>query len=119
MTILSFNLIQHSHCSTFSRRPRVTLLVSASLVASVFKRPRNLQPLLSSLAMPIQTPRWLPWLSPLTAMMGAWFVGVRAIQGGFWAVLCVALVCAILPFIGYRIWYRLRTKFQSEIAQGG
>ena len=69
--------------------------------------------------MPVQTPRWLPWLSPLAAIFGAWFVGVRAVQGGFWAILCVALICAVLPFIGYRIWFRLRTKHQTEISQGG
>lgn len=69
--------------------------------------------------MPIQTPRWLPWLSPLAAILGAWFLGVHAIQGGFWAVLGVALICAVLPFIGYRIWFRLRSKSQTEISQGG
>lgn len=61
--------------------------------------------------MPVKTPNWFVWTSPLCAIMGAWLLGVHALQGGFWAIVFVALVCALLPYVVFRIVWRLHNKF--------
>ncbi len=68
--------------------------------------------------MPVKAPHWFPWLSPLCAIVGAWLVGVQVLQGGFWVIVGVALICAILPFILFRIACRLRHKSGSEPLSG-
>ena len=63
--------------------------------------------------MPHKTPIWFPWLSPVCAILGAWLIGVNALEGGFWAIVFVAAISAILPFILFRIGFRLHLKFQN------
>lgn len=66
--------------------------------------------------MTAQTPRWLPWLSPLSAMAGAWLIGIEALHGGFWTVLFVALVCALLPAMAYRLVIRFRSRPSQDLS---
>lgn len=68
--------------------------------------------------MPVKTPHWFPWLSPLCAALGAWLLGVQVLQGGFWIILCVALGCAFVPFVVFRLACRLRYKSGSEARNG-
>ena len=63
--------------------------------------------------MPAHTPSWLVWLSPLCAILGAWFIGVQSFQSGFGTILIVSLICALQPFIAFRIGRRLRNKLQN------
>jgi hypothetical protein len=72
----------------------------------------------SSPFMPVKVPHWFPWLSPLCAIGGAWLIGVWAMQGGFWVILGVAIVCAVLPFIVFRIACRLRNTGSGEHLNG-
>ena len=69
--------------------------------------------------MPMQSPRWLPWLSPLAAILGAWFIGIQALNGGFWSVLFIAVVCAMLPAIGYRLVVRFYERTDTKLGHGG
>lgn len=63
--------------------------------------------------MPVKTPNWLSWLSPVFAIAGAWLVGVMMLQAGFWGILFIALVFALLPYVLYRIVHRVRVKLQN------
>lgn len=60
--------------------------------------------------MPVYTPNWIIWLSPLCGILGAWFLGVQTFQSGFATIMFWTTVSAVFPFVAYHLGRRVRRR---------